>query len=101
MIKNIINQQFQERNELLSHDYIKRSDIEVNKEYLSTGLIKLITGPSRAGKSVFSLQLLRNENFAYLNFDDDQLLKHYNEDEVIQSLNEIYPDYKYLLMDEI
>jgi len=50
---------------------------------------------------VFSLQLLRNENFAYLNFDDDQLLKHYNEDEVIQSLNEIYPDYKYLLMDEI
>ncbi len=101
MIKNIIYQQFQERNELLGHDYIKRSDVQVNKEYLSTGLIKLISGPRRAGKSVFSLQLLKNENFAYLNFDDDQLLKHFDEDAVIQSLNEIYPDYRYLLLDEI
>lgn len=101
MIKNIINQQFQERNELLSHDYLKRSDVELNKEYLSTGLIKLVTGPRRAGKSVLSLQLLKNENFAYLNFDDDLLLKHFDENAIIQSLNEIYPGYRYLLLDEI
>ena len=101
MIKNIVYQQFEERNILLSRDYVERQDVPARSEFLSTGLIKLITGPRRAGKSVFSLQLLKNENFAYLNFDDDQLLKHFDEDAVIQSLNEIYPDYRYLLLDEI
>lgn len=86
---------------LLGRDYVQRQDVQAKSEFLSTDLIKLITGPRRAGKSVFSLQLLKNENFAYLNFDDDQLLKHFDEDAVIKSLNEIYPGYRYLLLDEI
>jgi hypothetical protein len=101
MIKNVIYQQFEERNILLGRDYVQRQDVRTKSEFLSTGLIKLITGPRRAGKSVFSLQLLKNENFAYLNFDDDQLLRHFDEDAVIKSLHEIYPGYKYLLLDEI
>ena len=101
MIKNIIYQQHEERDGLLKHDYIERIDISAKAEYLSTGLIKLITGPRRAGKSVLSLQLLKNENFAYLNFDDDLLLKHFDENEVIQTLNEVYPGYRYLFLDEI
>ncbi|MCX6328267.1 MAG: ATP-binding protein [Bacteroidia bacterium] len=101
MIKNIIYQQYEERNGLLNHAYIKRIDVSVKAEYLSTGLIKLITGPRRAGKSVLSLQMLKDENFAYLNFDDDLLLKHFDENAVIQSLNEIYPGYSYLFLDEI
>lgn len=101
MIKNIIYQQNEERISLLKHAYIERIDHSERTEYLSTGLIKLITGPRRAGKSVLSLQLLKDENFAYLNFDDDLLLKHFDENAVIQSLNEIYPGYKYLLLDEI
>jgi len=91
MIKNIIYQQHEERDDLLKHAYIKRIDVFAKTEYLSTGLIKLITGPRRSGKSVLSLQLLKNENFAYLNFDDDLLLKHFDENAVIQSLNEVYP----------
>lgn len=101
MIKNILYQQKEERDELLSHAYIERTDIAAIAEYLSTGLIKLITGPRRAGKSVLSLQLLKDQNFAYLNFDDDLLLKHFEEDAVIQTLNELYPGYQYLLLDEI
>jgi len=101
MIKNILYQQYEERNSLLNKSYIKRIDVPVKAEYLSTGLIKLITGPRRAGKSVWSLQLLKDENFAYLNFDDDLLLKHFDENAVIQSLNEIYPGFRYLLLDEI
>ena len=101
MIKNIIYQQDEERISLLKHAYIERIDHSERTEYLSTGLIKLITGPRRAGKSVLSLQILKDENFAYLNFDDDLLLKHFDENAVIQSLNEIYPGYKYLLLDEI
>ena len=101
MIKNILYQQQEERDGLLKHEYIERISVLAKAEYLSTGLIKLITGPRRAGKSVLSLQLLRDENFAYLNFDDDLLLKNFDENAVIQALNEIYPDYHYLLLDEI
>ena len=45
MIKNILNQQKEERDELLSHAYIERTDVAAKAEYLSTGLIKLVTGP--------------------------------------------------------
>lgn len=101
MIKNILYQQKEERDGLLNLVYIERTDVGAKDEYLSTGLIKLITGPRRAGKSVLSLQLLKDQNFAYLNFDDDLLLKYFEEDAVIQALNELYPGYKYLLLDEI
>lgn len=101
MIKKILNQQREERDNLLNQPYIERIDISLKTDYLSSGLIKLITGPRRAGKSVLALQMLKDENFAYLNFDDDLLLRHFNEDAVIQTLNEVYPDYRYLLLDEI
>ncbi|MFZ4547478.1 MAG: ATP-binding protein [Bacteroidales bacterium] len=101
MIKNILIQQREERDNLLNLPYIERIAISLKTDYLSSGLIKLITGPRRAGKSVLALQLLKGENFAYLNFDDDLLLKHFDEGAVIQSLNEVYPGYLYLLLDEI
>lgn len=101
MINKILNQQLEERDNLLNQPYIERIDISLKADYLSSGLIKLITGPRRAGKSVLALQLLKDENFAYLNFDDDLLLKHFNEDAVIQTLNEVYPGYRYLLLDEV
>lgn len=62
--------------------------------------MKLITGPRRAGKSVFSLLLLRGKRFAYLNFDDDKLLKEFDEEHIMQVLKEVYSDYDYLLLDE-
>lgn len=101
MIRNILNQQLEERNLLLKQAYLVRLDETTRTEYLSTKLIKLLTGPRRAGKSVMALQLLENQNFAYLNFDDDLLLKNFNEDAVIQSLNEVFPGYNYLMLDEI
>ncbi|MCK9404755.1 MAG: AAA family ATPase, partial [Chitinophagaceae bacterium] len=101
MIKKILQQQQEELDGLLKQDYLERVDVAAKADYLSTGLIKLITGPRRAGKSVISLQLLKDKNFAYLNFDDDLLLKHFDEDAVIQALNELYPGYQYLALDEI
>ena len=101
MIKNIINQQKEERDLLLSQNYLNRIDDVSLSGFLRTKLIKLITGPRRAGKSVMALQLLKNQNFAYLNFDDDLLLKHFDENAVIQSLDEVYTGYKHLLLDEI
>lgn len=101
MIKRVIQQQQEELTGLLKQDYLERVDPASKADYLSTGLIKLITGPRRSGKSVLSLQLLKNKNFAYLNFDDDLLLKNFDEDAVIQSINEFFPGYEYLVLDEI
>ena len=101
MIKSIIYQQHEERDILLNQNYIKRLEEGSIVEYLNTKLIKVITGPRRAGKSVLAFQMLKEHNFAYLNFDDDLLLKHFKEDAVIQALNEIYTGYSYILLDEI
>ena len=101
MIRTVILQQKEERDMLLKYDYIDRYFDENVEDYLNSNLIKLITGPRRAGKSVFALQMLKAKKFAYLNFDDDLLLKHFDENIVMQLLLEIYPNFNYLLLDEI
>ncbi len=101
MIKNILFQQQEERDLLIELPYISRIEDAIIGDYLKTTLIKLITGPRRAGKSVTALQLLKNQSFAYLNFDDELLLKYFDEDAVIQGLNDVYKDFSYLLLDEI
>lgn len=75
--------------------------MEKVEPYLDTNVIKLITGPRRAGKSVFALQILHGKNFAYLNFDDSMLLDKFEEDAVMQALAEVYPGYTHLLLDEV
>jgi predicted AAA+ superfamily ATPase len=101
MIRNILHQQKEERDILLQQAYIHRIEEATIAEFLNTTLIKLITGPRRAGKSVMALQILKNKNFAYLNFDDELLLKYFDEDAVIQGLNDVYNGFTYLLLDEI
>lgn len=70
-------------------------------ELLSNTLIKLITGPRRVGKSVYALLMLKDSNFAYLNFDDKQLLDNWNENIVMATLDEVYANYDFLLLDEV
>jgi len=55
MLKSTLLQQRDERDDLLSRGYIKRLDVPAKAEYLESGLIKLITGPRRSGKSVLAL----------------------------------------------
>ena len=68
---------------------------------LKSKQIKLLTGPRRAGKSTQALLMLRGKNFAYLNFDDNALLKHWDENLVMQVIAEVYPGYEYLMLDEV
>lgn len=100
-MKDIILNQRAERDELMARPYQQRDTKYNLKELLANPLIKLITGPRRVGKSVFALLLLQGKNFAYLNFDDNLLLGNWNEDLVMQMLDDVYPDYEYLLLDEI
>lgn len=100
-MRSIILKQKQERDDLLTRSYINRDIKYDTEELLSSQLIKLISGPRRVGKSVFALLLLKDTNFAYLNFDDKLLLDAWDEDIVMSTLNEIFPNYKYLMLDEV
>jgi uncharacterized protein len=101
MIKDIILQHKLEKEYLLSKEYVYREGLNFAEKFIDSELIKIITGPRRAGKSVAALLLLKNKNFAYLNFDDENLLKIKNYDEIIKAIFEVFPDYKYLFFDEI
>ena len=68
-MKTIILNQRKERDELMSRPYLVRRSNQDTDLLLSSSLIKLITGPRRVGKSTQALLMLRDKNFAYLNFD--------------------------------
>ena len=100
-MKSAVLRQKEELRYLTSLSYQPRLPLEQVEPYLDNNVIKLITGPRRAGKSVFALQILRGRNFAYLNFDDSALLDKFDEDAVMQALAEVYPGYTHLLLDEV
>lgn len=100
-MKTTILNQRAERDELLSRPYQQRHTKYDADELLQNPLIKLITGPRRVGKSVFALLMLQDKNFAYLNFDDNQLLEKWDEDLAMSALDDVYPDYDFMLLDEI
>lgn len=100
-MKSILLNQLEERNRLLNQQYVERINDYDIQSLLHNPMIKLITGPRRVGKSVFALMMLKQTNFAYLNFDDNQLLNNWDENLVMHTLQEIYPNYEYLLLDEV
>lgn len=100
-MKTTILNQRAERDELLSRPYQQRHTKYGADELLQNPLIKLITGPRRVGKSVFALLMLQGKNFAYLNFDDNLLLEKWEEDLAMSALDDVYPDYDFMLLDEI
>ena len=100
-MKTTILNQRAERDELLSRPYQQRHTKYDADELLQNPLIKLITGPRRVGKSVFALLMLQGKNFAYLNFDDNQLLEKWDEELAMSALDDVYPNYDFMLLDEI
>lgn len=100
-MKNTILKQKAERDKLLGMEYLERVANGMASSYLPSKLIKLITGPRRAGKSSLAVQMLKGKKFAYLNFDDNTLLNGFSENIVEDLLDEIYPNYEYLLLDEV
>lgn len=100
-MKTIILNQRKERDELISRPYLtRRNSLDIDL-LLNSHLIKLITGPRRVGKSTQALLMLRNKNFAYLNFDNQPLLDAWDANLVMRTLEDVYPGYDYLLLDEV
>lgn len=100
-MRNIISNQKKVRDMLLARPYITRQTKYDEQSLLSSKQIKLITGPRRSGKSTQALMLLKNRNFAYLNFDDGKLLNAWDEDLVTETLLQVYPGFEFLMLDEI
>ena len=100
-MKTIVLNQRKERDELLSRPYLTRRISQNSDTLLNSHLIKLITGPRRVGKSTQALLMLRDKNFAYLNFDSQQLLDAWDASLVMRMLDDVYPGYDYLLLDEV
>ncbi len=103
MLKATILKQKEDKDRLLSLPYVERSRQKDTQKWLSSDLIKVILGPRRAGKSVFALMLLKNQSFAYFNFDDESLPgeEKIDLDELMTELKLAYGDTKYILFDEI
>ena len=100
-MRAVILNQRKERDELLERHYLERKTKFNSDELLANNMIKLVSGPRRVGKSTYALLMLKGKNFAYLNFDDDQLLAMWDEETVMQILDEVYPNYEYMLLDEV
>ena len=100
-MKTIILNQRKERDELMSRPYLTRRSNQDTDLLLNSSLIKLITGPRRVGKSTQALLMLRDKNFAYLNFDNYSLLEAWNASLVMRMLDDVYPGYEYILLDEV
>lgn len=100
-MNTIIQNQRKERDELLARHYLMRKSNTDVKTLLDNPMIKLITGPRRVGKSTYALLMLQGKSFSYLNFDDNLLLSAWDEELVMRTLDEVYPNYEFLLLDEV
>ena len=101
MLKNIILSQKEEFQNLIKAPYVQREQIKYAEKYLEKDIIKVVLGPRRAGKSVFCAHLVKDKNPAYLNFDNEALIKINDHEDLIKELLAVYGDTKYIFFDEI
>ncbi len=99
MIKEILISQKQELDKKLKESYIERT---ADLKKLEAPLIKVIIGPRRAGKSFFAFHFLNKKgNFGYVNFDDEKLTETKDYDAIVEAMNTVYNNPKFVLFDEI
>ena len=103
MLKDIVSNQKLQKEQLLTLSYIGRAKEPFAKKWLDSNLIKVILGPRRAGKSVFSFMLLKDRPFMYFNFDDEVLSSAGGiaTNELMKELHAAYGQVKTVLFDEI
>ncbi len=102
-IKSVLKEQREDAENLVSRAIPR----DVPKEELLTNLsipnVLAILGVRRSGKSTLSLLLLKDKNFAYVDFDDERLRNLKSDDLHIveQAIYELYGNVDYILFDEI
>jgi hypothetical protein len=100
MLKDIVLVQKRELEDRLQERYVERR-LSVSWQ-LGDDLIKVITGPRRAGKSFFAVHLIQQAgSYGYVNFDDERLTAAGDLDEIVSAINDVYGNPRCLLLDEI
>ncbi|MHB8092088.1 MAG: ATP-binding protein [Syntrophales bacterium] len=100
MLRDIALLQKRELESRLQGTYVDRK-ISVPWD-LGNDLIKVITGPRRAGKSFYGAHLIQQTgSYGYINFDDERLDAIEDYDEIISAVNAVYDQPRYLFFDEI
>jgi len=100
MLRDIVLVQKRELENRLQETYVERK-ISVFWN-LGDDLIKVITGPRRAGKSFYAVHLIQQTaSYGYINFDDERLTAVGDYDEIVSTVNAVYGNPRYLLFDEI
>lgn len=101
MIKDVLAKQKYEMGQLLAQNYVTRDKTLQAESFVDNDLVKVVIGPRRAGKSVFSMHLFKNKGFAYINFDDENLVKTENYDDILKEMLIVYGETRYLFFDEV
>ena len=98
-IRDALILQKEELNNKSSQLYIKRI---IKISGIKSDMIKVITGPRRAGKSFFVMhELTNNGKFAYANFDDEVFANASDYNEIVTEMNSLYDKPGLFLLDEI
>ncbi|RPH51222.1 MAG: ATP-binding protein, partial [Desulfobacteraceae bacterium] len=100
MLRDIVLVQKREMEDRLQERYVERK-ILVSWN-LGDDLVKVITGPRRAGKSFYAGHLIQQTgSYGYVNFDDERLAVVGDYDEIIGAVNTVYGNPRHLFFDEI
>jgi uncharacterized protein len=100
--ENIIKNLKSERDFLLKQKYIPRTIQQNLENAVGSDLIKVITGPRRAGKSMLGIQILKNTpDFFYINFDSVEIADIEDKFNFIKENQQYFKNGKTLFLDEI
>ncbi|RLF30345.1 MAG: hypothetical protein DRJ99_02810 [Thermoplasmata archaeon] len=103
-IKEVIASQREEIEEKFEKTKIIEREIDKErlKGFLKSPNILAILGVRRCGKSTLSLQLLRNEEYGYINFDDERIMDFNVKDfdKAMEAFYELYGKIENIILDE-
>ena len=98
----IIKDQRERVSAMMKDENIIKRELKLEGSSISTGLAHIITGPRRAGKSVFTLQITEGKEYGMLNFDDERLNVTAEElNKVIEAIYRVNGDVEVMIFDEI
>ncbi len=99
MLRDVVLSQKAELERTIREAYVERA---IEPFSLEHNLIKVVMGPRRAGKSFFVVHTLKDaERFGYANFDNEDLIKLENYDDLISEIAQVFGSPQILFFDEI
>ena len=96
---DVLMEQMAYRNRVLEANAVDREAAAQLGKWLSTDMIKVITGPRRAGKSWLAIRETGKKSI-YINFDDERLIGE-PFDKILNAAEDVYGKQKTIVLDEI